>query len=443
MTVSTTDIYVFNPIVVPLPASHTYIQVKFNAILFNPSNNPRLQLLIIDDQQANLYANTITPASNAASLVCFLASGQQQSSPVFYVSLNFESNSSLIYIQAGTLAPGDRLGISNFEIFSGNCQFKCARCDGPTDLDCLSCSGLFFFNQGTSLCETCPDRFTAQGDFCVACPYNCLTCAYNLTLGLVQCLTCDPSVSDGPAPLCSYIGTLQMSLDSLSFSNTEDWTSSAVASGLVTTCGPYSLVGGVPSGVGGSTLTKSFSGLAAHQTVWVKFSLFLIDQTPNTAYKVSTKVDGFTDETEIEIDQSLQNSDTCAGADLEYVTQIHLFDIPHTEITVTISISGLSPYFGIRDFVLGVDNLTANANCKFVLANGTCMECSSGFSLDSGCTACPAGQALADNNVCTACSIFCKTCEIITSLNNSENFCTSCDTPLFFDEDTQQCVDRQ
>ena len=80
MTVSTPWHLRVQPDSGALPASHSYIQAKFNAILFNPSNNPRLQLLIIDDQQANLYANTIIPASNAASLVCFLASGS--SSPV-------------------------------------------------------------------------------------------------------------------------------------------------------------------------------------------------------------------------------------------------------------------------------------------------------------------------------------------------------------------------
>ena len=47
-TISTTDIYVVETIQVPLYTEHSYIQVKFNSILFNQNPNPSIRILIID-----------------------------------------------------------------------------------------------------------------------------------------------------------------------------------------------------------------------------------------------------------------------------------------------------------------------------------------------------------------------------------------------------------
>ena len=60
----------------------------------------------------------------------------------------------------------------------------------------------------------------------------------------------------------------------------------------MTSCGLYELLGGVPSGIGGSTLSRNFTGLLAHQTVWVKFTLILIDQDPGTSYNLIVNIDG-------------------------------------------------------------------------------------------------------------------------------------------------------
>lgn len=81
---------------------------------------------------------------------------------------------------------------------------------------------------------------------------------------------------------------------------------------LTTVCGSYSLVGGLPSGLGGAELYRSFTNLPVHKKIWVKFTMFLIDQTLGSTYTAYVSVDGvrvynFT----ANIDASIMNTSEC------------------------------------------------------------------------------------------------------------------------------------
>lgn len=71
-------------------------------------------------------------------------------------------------------------------------------------------------------------------------------------------------------------------------------------------------------------------------------------------------------------------------------------DIPHTNLSATVRILGLNNYFGIRDFALGVVNLTATKNCEQVNAANECIRCKNGYALNLAnstdpCGTCPDG----------------------------------------------------
>ena len=59
---------------------------------------------------------------------------------------------------------------------------------------------------------------------------------------------------------------------------------------MVTLCGSYSLIGGL-IGYGGYPIKKTFYNLPVHKKIWFKFTLFLIDQTPDTTYRDYITVD--------------------------------------------------------------------------------------------------------------------------------------------------------
>ena len=82
------------------------------------------------------------------------------------------------------------------------------------------------------------------------------------------------------------------SFGSLRFNDNLGWKSSSVLTNLATVCGSYSLLGGLPSGLGGSTLSKTFTDLPVHKKIWIKFTLFMIDQVTGSDYKAFIDVDG-------------------------------------------------------------------------------------------------------------------------------------------------------
>lgn len=85
---------------------------------------------------------------------------------------------------------------------------------------------------------------------------------------------------------------VNQSFGQLRFNDSLGWQSTSVTTGLTTVCGAYSLLGGLPSGLGGSSLLKTYEGLPVHKKIWVKFTLFLIDQVTGSDYKAFVDVDG-------------------------------------------------------------------------------------------------------------------------------------------------------
>jgi hypothetical protein len=68
--------------------------------------------------------------------------------------------------------------------------------------------------------------------------------------------------------------------------------SSETAGSTVTVCGYYSLVGGITIGVAGSTLKRDFTNLPAHTTIYIYFTMFLIDQALGDLNGYIISVDG-------------------------------------------------------------------------------------------------------------------------------------------------------
>ena len=68
-------------------------------------------------------------------------------------------------------------------------------------------------------------------------------------------------------------------------------------------CGFYSVVGGISIGVAGSTLSKTYTNLPVHTTLYLSFTLFLIDQ-----------VLGDTNSYQLMIDNNVQNPSVAIAA---------------------------------------------------------------------------------------------------------------------------------
>lgn len=167
---------------------HQYISLKFNAVLFNQNNNPLLRLLIIDDANKHILDTQITP--NETEYQCNISNRFVSSSRAFYVDRSVSSQSSQLLISVSTLQPGDELGISNINIYYGNCYIGCRTCQGPSATQCLTCQNLLTYNPTQMSCLACPSKFYKVNQMCYPCPYNCSECTYNQTTGSPICTQC-------------------------------------------------------------------------------------------------------------------------------------------------------------------------------------------------------------------------------------------------------------
>lgn len=200
----------------------------------------------------------------------------------------------------------------------------------------------------------------------------------------------------------------------------------------VTQCGFYSLVGGISIGVSGSTLTKTYYNLPIHTTLYLSFTLFLIDQVYNDTSNYQISVDNNVQNPSFLIiaANGTQLTNECGDSNPEFVVR-QFFNFSHNATSATITISIFKDYLGIRDVSILADNQTEVANC-YSQINGSCTACNNGLSLlNNTCSSCSDGYYLV-NSTCMVCSIFCKTC---TSLTN----CLSCQSPLVLQGD--DCVD--
>ena len=97
----------------------------------------------------------------------------------------------------------------------------------------------------------------------------------------------------------------------MKFSDRDGWVSNEVGIDLVSICGSYSLIGGIPQGRGNSIISKTFQGLKIHNRVWVKFSIFLIDQIRNSDYTLRVSLDNEVTVRNVIINPSEQNNSEC------------------------------------------------------------------------------------------------------------------------------------
>lgn len=188
-----------------------------------------------------------------------------------------------------------KVALSAFEIYVGNCSQQCGQCFGPTEQECLSCRGLLA-TLTNNKCTSCnPGFYQAQtGGICIVCPVECTACS--MVNGQIQCSACNTdiafSVNPSISPLaCQTNYSKIIEAGEQKFDNSS-WTSSETGGNAVTTCGFYSLVGGISIGVAGSSILRSFTNLPAHTTLYVYFTLFLIDQAVGDLNGFQINLDG-------------------------------------------------------------------------------------------------------------------------------------------------------
>ena len=168
---------------------------------------------------------------------------------------------------------------------------------------------------------------------------------------------------------------------------------------VLSTCSHYSLVGGIPRGLGGSSLYRTFKQLKIHKKVWIKFTVLLIDQEVNTNYNITVTVDGESKTSLILVNENEQSNNECGTNAIEFAAVVYLPNFTHESDTAEVSISGESNYFGIRDFTLGLENLTDIENCYAVDEFDNCSLCNYAFSLSetkTTCDTCADGYYLLD-----------------------------------------------
>jgi hypothetical protein len=142
------------------------------------------------------------------------------------------------------------------------------------------------------------------------------------------------------------------------------WDSTETTGSSVTACGYYSLIGGISIGVAGSSIQRIYSNLPAHTTLFLYFTLFLIDQAVGdlNAYQVS--VDGSVQSISLTITAPQGNTLTneCGTSAFEFA-QRQSFQFTHNASSAKVIMSFLKDYAGIRDVVLIVNNKTSVSNC--------------------------------------------------------------------------------
>lgn len=57
------------------------------------------------------------------------------------------------------------------------------------------------------------------------------------------------------------------------------------------------------------------------------------------------------------------NTNECGTSNQEFVQNIFIRNVKHTSTNASVQILGISNYYGIRDFVLGVVNTTNQTKC--------------------------------------------------------------------------------
>lgn len=126
LTRTQAQVYTYRLPEIFINSPHQFVNIKFNSILFNRRTNPKIKVLVIDENNRRIFDNTIE--SNQSTFTCSRAAGQIPASNGFYVVINLPTTSRSILFQISTTEPGDELGVSDIQFFYGNCNLGCATC---------------------------------------------------------------------------------------------------------------------------------------------------------------------------------------------------------------------------------------------------------------------------------------------------------------------------
>ena len=274
---------------------------------------------------------------------------------------------------------------TNYYYGATNMNFKCCKI-------CEAAKG-FFFVSNTKLCDHCDINCLS----CWGAPTNCTSCPLGYTLTATNSCT-------------TTLTTNQATLEFVTNWGISGWTYSTPPIPSLTTCSPFTFLGGYNVFKQNSWFCRSLSGLASHNTLRVRMKFYRIG-TWNSSLAL------------IYIDSILQvqmgwtetstpvyyGQDCGGGIILQNIEQIDYY-LSHSDSIVSINITSnlavTTGFWAISHFMVLTYNFACDSNC---------MTCN-GFNATQ----------------CTSCS---------TGFLNTNSYCgSSCNSPYFADSTTKTCV---
>ncbi|KAL4476414.1 hypothetical protein ABPG74_010147, partial [Tetrahymena malaccensis] len=276
------------------------------------------------------------------------------------------------------------------------------------------------------------------------CDYSCATYGKYLLNGLFN----------------KYFGQSEITGLGLTVSNFKGLMSSFGQSGALTTnCGTNHLLGGFWLSGSGSSISRSWTGLAPHWSIRIGFTVWQIDQWQNENFIVS--VDGQNKKT-IQFSENSGSNNICGYGSYKDLNSQQVVNITHSSSTFNLKFytdlaqDVMTESFGLSNLYVLVD--FCSSNCLSCNASGStfCLSCSlplylqTSSSSSSTCVlSCNSNQypdntlqkCINCNSSCTTCSGNCHpTCK--TCSGTASNNCLTCSGNLYLSTSGNMCISQ-
>jgi hypothetical protein len=210
-----------------IPYSHIFLQVKLNAVVLGATTAPFAPTLLLNvfSIDENIHSAVRSLPGGGSRVSC---NNSQLAEDIITISEKFKSTHTDIILEVKVSGAFDvSLGLTDIEIYYGNCSSTCEQCFGPTESECLTCKGLLT-TLAAGVCINCPEGFYLDG-VCQVCPLECNSCVKPPS-GHLECIECNnklaKAVESSVNPLKCQIAYFQRrSENSLKFGSST-WQSS-------------------------------------------------------------------------------------------------------------------------------------------------------------------------------------------------------------------------